>query len=198
GVARLGIDHVLARATASAAAAPAAAARRAAVDAGRRAAARTAGQLRRRTGGRTDAHRLPRVQVVARRVAVLRFAVDDAWRIDVDRRVEAVTAADAEPIHVGDAAAPTLRARAAPRIVVLQPGVHVVRMLVVGGNDVGEPGRHRGDEVPRAALIPADVETAVVADHEVVRVPRIDEDRVLIDVRRRVVAAGFVERSEGL
>src|SRR6185437_1305484 len=108
GVARLRVDDVLARATASAAAAPAAAARRAAVNAGRRAAARTACQLRRRTGGRTNAHRLPRVQIVARGVAVLRLAVDDVRRVDVDRRVEAITAADAEPVHVGDATASTL------------------------------------------------------------------------------------------
>ena len=48
------------------------------------------------------------------------------------------------------------------------------------------------------ALVPADVEPAVVADHDVLRVLRIDPDRVLIDVARLAVAAGGVERRERL
>ena len=65
-------------------------------------------------------------------------------------------------------------------------------------DDVGERRGHRVHEVPRLALVPADVETAVVADHDVLRVLRIDPDRVLIDVAGLAVAAGLVERRERL
>ncbi len=68
----------------------------------------------------------------------------------------------------------------------------------VGRHPIGERGGHRVDEVPRSPLIPADVEPAVVADHDVLGVLRIDPDGVLIDVPRRVVAARVVERRERL
>ena len=90
------------------------------------------------------------------------------------------------------------RARAAPAAVVLQADVDVVRTAHVGADPVGERGRHRVDEVPRPALVPADVEPAVVADQQVLRVLRVDPDRVLVDVTGRAVAAGIVERREGL
>src|SRR4029079_6714173 len=138
------------------------------------------------------------VQVVALGISVLRLAEKDIRMVDIHAGVETVAAADAEPIHVGDAAAAALRARAAPTIVVLKTGVDVVRPLVVSSDDVGETGGHRCDEVPGLALVPADVQAAVVADHEVLAVARIDPDRVLVNVRRRVVATGIVERGESL
>src|SRR4029434_4957393 len=112
-----------------------------------------------------------------------------------------VAAADAEPVGVENAAAATAAAhgaRAAPAAVVLKPDVHVVRVAHVRGHDVGERGRHRVDEVPRAALIPADVEPAVVADHDVLGIFLCDPDRVLIDVTGPTFAAGGVERRERL
>src|SRR6185312_13600376 len=48
------------------------------------------------------------------------------------------------------------------------------------------------------ALVPADVEAAVLADGEVLRIPRIDPERVLIDVARIAVPARSFEGHEGL
>ena len=116
----------------------------------------------------------------------------------IDRGIETVTAADAEPVRVHDAAAPAHGARPAPAAVVLQPDVDVVRPAHVGADDVRQRGGHRVDEVPGLALVPADVETAVVAAHDVLRVLRVDPDAVLIDVAGLAAAAGFVERHERL
>src|SRR5206468_8616715 len=85
-----------------------------------------------------------------------------------------------------------------PTAVVLQADVHEIRTAHVGGHDVGQGGRHRVHEFPRASLIPADVETAIVANHEMLRIPRIDPDRMLIDMPRRTVAAGCIERRKRL
>src|SRR5262249_49258873 len=142
-------------------------------------------------GAWTDADRHAGVQIVARGVSVLRLAVDDVRMIDVDAGVEAVATTDAVPIHVGDAATAALRARTAPTVVVLEAGVDVIRMLIVSGDDVRQSRCHRRDEIPRAALGVAHIEAAVVADHEMIRVLRIDPDRVLIDVRGLAVAAGI-------
>jgi hypothetical protein len=183
-----GVDDVLASAATSAASAAATSGTRSATVDARRVARGTTGgrtrELHARTGARTNADRLTCVQVVALGVAVLRFAEDEVRVLDVDARVETVSAADAEPVHVGDAAPPALGARAAPTVVVLQARVDVIRMLIVGGHDIGETGRHRGDEVPGLALIVADVQATVVADHQMLAIVRIDPDRVLIDVRR--------------
>src|SRR5262249_48531994 len=101
---------------------------------------------------RTNAHRHAGVQVIARRVSVLRFAVDDVRMIDVDAGIEAVAATDAVPIHVGDTTAAALRARPAPAVVVLEARVDVIRTLIVRRDDVRESRCHRRDEVPRATL----------------------------------------------
>src|SRR5262249_6599751 len=139
----LGIDDVLARRR-SAAAAPSpstatATAGRASVDArgaGCISAGRATRELHAWAGVRPDAHGLPRGQIVARSASVLRLGEEAVRVVDVHAGVETVAAADAEPIHVRDAAAPAFRARSTPAVVVLQTGVDVVRTLIVGRHDV--------------------------------------------------------------
>ena len=115
----------------------------------------------------------------------------------VDSGLEAVAAADAEPVGVED---PIGRlaggTRPAPAAVVLQADVDVVRPAHVGAHPVGKRRGHRVDEVPRPALVPRDVQPAVIADDQMLRVLRIDPQRVLVDMTGGVVAAGVVECCE--
>ena len=78
--------------------------------------------------------------------------------------VEAVAAADAEPVGVEDAVAAARRARAAPAAVVLQAAADVVRLPHVGADCVELADRQRVHVLPRVRLVVADVEPAVVAD----------------------------------
>ncbi len=118
---------------------------------------------------RTDARAsAPLAQVEAVHVAVLRFRVHDRPVGRILLRVEAVAAADPEPVGVEDADRVARRARAAPGPVVLQAAAHVVRLPHVGADRVELPGGHRVDEVPGVALVVAHVEAAVVAVHHVV------------------------------
>ena len=87
-------------------------------------------------------------------------------------------------------------ARPAPAAVVLQADVDVVRPAHVGADPVRKRCGHRVDEVPRPALVPRDVQPAVVADDQMLRVLRIDPQRVLIDMTGGVVAARVVECCE--
>ena len=101
-------------------------------------------------------------QIGARRVAVLRLRIDDVEVRRIHRRLEAVAAAEMEPIMSRDADASTRRARTAPAVVVLKAGVHVVRLAHVGGHPVRERRRHRAHVIPGLALVPADVKPASV------------------------------------
>ena len=132
---------------------------------------------------RADVHRLARAQVDALHVAVLRLVVDDVRVGGVHLGVEAVAAAHPEPVGIGDPRRAARRARAAPRAVVLQAAVHEVRLPHVRAHRVELAHRHRVDELPRVALVVAHVEAAVVAEHEVPRVRRVDPQRVVIAVR---------------
>ena len=75
-------------------------------------------------------------------------------------------------------------ARAAPAAVVLQAAADDVRLPHVGADLVELPDRaERVDELPGLGLVVGDVEAAVVADHHVVVIARIDPDGVMIAVR---------------
>ena len=112
--------------------------------------------------------RLARARAVVEppNVAALRFGVDDVRIGRILRRVEAVAAADGEPVAVGDRAA-ALAARPAPAAVVLQPAAHAVRHRHVVADLVELPDRDAIEEVVVAAAVPRLRDAAVVADDEV-------------------------------
>ena len=84
-------------------------------------------------------------------VAVLRLGVDDARIVGIDLRLEAVAALNLEPVVVADARAAAHRARAAPRVVVLQAAADVVRRLHVVGDVVELAEVHVVDRPPTSA-----------------------------------------------
>ena len=190
----LGVHDVRRVAAATAATSSSTAAADAAIDAAARARSSTRSAAR----YRANALLLARAQVVAAGAAVLRLGVDDVRVGWIDGSLESITAADAEPVVVHHARSASRPARPTPAPVVLEARIQVVRTAHVGGNPVREPRRHGVHEIPRLALVPADVETAVIAFHDVLAVLRIDPDGMLVDVRGLAVAAGGVERGEGL
>ena len=138
---------------------------------------------RRRRRNRPHAHRAACAQVGAHGAAVLRLGVHDVLVGRVHGRLEPVTRvleAHAEPVVVADAHAAPHGARPAPAVVVLEARVDVVRPVHVGRHPVGEPRRHRADVFPGGTLVPAHGEARVRAAHHVVRVRRVDPDRVVV------------------
>src|SRR5262249_58517163 len=103
-------------------------------------------------GVRSNALPTADAQVVAVGRAVLRLGDDHVVVGGIDRGIETVAAADAEPVRVHDPAASAHSAWSAPAAVVLQPDVDVIRPAHVGGADVRETGRHPVDVVPHSAL----------------------------------------------
>ena len=99
-------------------------------------------------------------------------------------RVETVAAAHTVPVGVEDpvSAAARRRGRAAPAPVVLQPAAHEVRLPHIGAHRVELPGGHGVHVFPRSPLVVADRQSAVISDHQVIAVVRIDPDRVMIAV----------------
>ena len=120
--------------------------------------------------------------VDAAHAAVLRLAVDDARIGRIHQRLEAIAAIDHIPVVVGDARVGAHGARSAPGVVVLQPGAEVIRRAHVEGQVIGL-GKHQvGQPLPGGGAIARDAHAAVVADDEVLRVARVDPQRVVIDV----------------
>ena len=75
--------------------------------------------------------------------------------------------------------------RSAERVVVLSPAVDVVKGRRVVDVDVVELRQRQVlEEDPVRATIERAIQPAVVADEEVIRVPRIDPDDVVVDVHR--------------
>src|SRR4030095_6803508 len=92
--------------------------------------------------------------------------------------------------------------RAAPTTIILQTAANVVRLSHVHGDRVEPRRRDVVNELPSRGLIVADIQTAVVADNQVVSVIRIDPQRVVIAVRDALnhlesfaAVDGFVEGS---
>ena len=149
---------------------------------------------------RADAGARARPEIEARHRAVLRLGIHDRPVGRILLSVEAVAAADAEPVGVQDADVRALPARPAPRPVVLQAAAHVVRLPHVGADRVELADGHRRDEVPRVTAVVADVEAAVVPVHHVAGVLRIDPDGVMVAVREVLDLAerpAAVDRLEG-
>ena len=121
--------------------------------------------------------------VVAHEDAVLQLGVDRVGILGIDPRDETVAALGDEPVLVQDAVLRSGARRSAERIVVLQPAVDVVeRHRVVHVHVVVLRERQVLEEHPGRRAIERTVEPAVVADHHVVRIRRIDPDDVVVDV----------------
>src|SRR5262245_38705122 len=170
---------------------------------------------------RADRDAAASLQIETLNIAVLRFGVDRRVISRVDLRIKTVASADAVPVGVDDSAAATATAtaaatttaaaaataaasaslaRAAPTAVILQASANVVRLSHVHSDSVELRRRDVVNELPSRGLVVADIQTAVVADNQVVRVIRIDPQRVVIAVRdalnhleRFAAVGGFVE-----
>ena len=99
----------------------------------------------------------------------------------VRERPEAVAVVQVLPPTVRDAA--RIRRVARPRAVVLQPAVHLVRVLVVHAHVVELRERQVVALPPTAAAVVRDPQPAVVAAHDVLRVGRVDPEVVPVAVR---------------
>ncbi len=131
-------------------------------------------------GVRPDLLDLARRAVVAEQVAALVLGVDVLLLDGVREGVEAVAVADVLPVPVLDAACRAGRPHPGP--VVLEPAVDVVREAHVGAHLVELGDGQRSDHAPVPAPVVGDVDAAVGAEDELVRVLRIDPERVVIAV----------------
>src|SRR6185295_19368571 len=116
--------------------------------------------------------------------ATLRLGIDNVVISRIDLGVKTVAAADAKPIGIRDSVLKAARlAWTTPRAVVLQTAVYVIRLTHVHSDRVELRGGNRIHKLKRRALIVADVQAAVVSDHQVVGVVGIDPDGVVVAVR---------------
>ena len=134
--------------------------------------------------GRLGPDTLPFVgdPVDPRDVAILRFGVDDPMVGRIDQPDEAVAALGHEPVVVR---APVLRphlARPAPGVVVLEPAADIERGLHVIADMVELADRNVREPHPLGALVVADPDPAVAADHQVFGIGRVDPHGVIVHV----------------
>src|SRR5579859_3679888 len=101
-------------------------------------------------------------------MAVLRFRINYPWLDVIDLRVKAVAPRHQRPIFIGDAFARQGHARPAPAAVVLQTTANLVRFLVVESYFVILADRDDIEEVPRAAVVVAPVNSSVTAGDDMV------------------------------
>src|SRR6266436_9021025 len=79
---------------------------------------------------------------------VLRFGIDDVVVVRISLRVETVASSGAEPISVGDPCIAAGLARTAPRTIILQAAIDVIRFTHVGSDGVKLRRRNGVDEFP--------------------------------------------------
>ena len=121
--------------------------------------------------------------VVAHDDAVLELGVDGIGILRIHARHEAVAALRHEPVLVQDAVLRSRPRRSTERVVVLRPAIDVVKGLRVVDVDVVElRQRQILEEDPVRAAIERSIQPAVVSDEEVIGVPGIDPDDVIVDV----------------
>ena len=157
-------------------------------------------------GGRTQHPLLPRREVHAAQAPALRLVVHDIGVGGVHGHVEAVPAAQAVPVAVGDAVVLGLvqpglgldarGARAAPGLVVLEPAVDVVGLAHVHRQVVELADRQVVEEVPGRGMVVAEIHAAVAAGQHPVAVLGIDPHGV--EVGMQVLAAAGPERAAGV
>src|SRR6185369_5887408 len=137
-----------------------------------------------RHAARSNAYAAASAQIQTLHRAALRLGVDNVVISRIDLGVKAVAAADAIPVSIRDSVLKAARlAWTTPRAIVLQTAVHVIRLTHVESDRVELRRGNRIHKLKRRALIVADVQAAVVSDHQVVGVVGIDPDRVVIAVR---------------
>ena len=100
--------------------------------------------------------------------------------------LEAVAAARADPIVIGDARGEVRRARTAPAAVVLQPAVHPVRLPQVHRNVVPLAHGQRWDVDPSLPAVVRHAEATIISLENVPRIARIDPDHAIVAVQRLV------------
>ena len=138
-----------------------------------------------------NALRLPRARVVAHDTAVLRLGIRNVVIERIRHVVESVTTGHPVPVGIGRTEGVACAARTTPRLIVLQSAVHVVeRRGVVHGDRVKLRPDNVLDVVPRAATIIRNVHAAIVAEHDMFTVFRIDPERVGIAVHTTTAGEG--------
>ena len=98
-------------------------------------------------------------------------------------RVKTIAAAGAKPIGVGNARVAARLARTAPRTVVLQATINVIRFPHIGSHSIKLTRDNRIDELPGVTLIVSDIQAAIVSNQKVFAVLRIDPAGVMVAVR---------------
>ncbi len=137
-----------------------------------------------------DHPRLPGAVVVARNVAAVLAGVDHVGIGRIGDHVAGLAAAHAVPVGVGDAAAGQAVARALGGADVLQRAGDAERHPGVGPDVVGlAEGQRRGG--PAGAAVGADVDAAVVARDDALRVLGVDPDVVVVAVVHADVLEGL-------
>src|SRR3954452_13415231 len=145
-------------------------------------------------GSRTDVHGLSGAQVETLQVPFLRLRIDDVRVVGIDAALEAVTAADVEPVAGADARAVRRARRALDRSIVLRAATNVVeRPRIVERDPIELRQRQVRELPPRLHVVVGFIETAVVADQHVTVIAWIPHDFVMIDVHagQRQVAPGL-------
>src|SRR4029077_542639 len=121
-------------------------------------------------------------QIAPRKIAVLRFGVNNPGLDVIDLGVKAIAAMNQRPILVGDAIASKRCAGTTPTAVVLQTTANVIGLFVVQADFVKLADGDVIQKVPGLAVVVAPVNAAVAARDNVIRIERIDPQRVEISV----------------
>ncbi len=131
---------------------------------------------------RPNRHRLAGPVVIAHHATVLTLGIDRLGILRVDPRDETVATVGDKPIRTEHAMATTGCARTAEGGVVLGATADAERRGVVDVDVIHLRQREIGEEDPRLPTVPALIESAVVAVQEVIRVGRVDPERVVVDM----------------
>ncbi len=129
--------------------------------------------------------------IVAHQSAVLPLAIDNVGVFRINRRLKAVAPHRAEPFFIGDPRRALRPRRAAERVVVLRPAIDVIkRRAVIDGHAIELRDRQVPLVRPVGGAIEALIDAAVAADEQIVRIVRVDVERVIVNVAILVRHAG--------
>ncbi len=132
---------------------------------------------------RLDVDPLARAAIVAHQPAILPLRINDIRIRWVDHRVEPVAEDGHEPVAVANAVNVIGPRGPSLGCVVLSAAIDVVEGSVVVDRDLVKLGDRQvlGVAVGLAA-VPGLVQPAITADDQVVGIPRVDPERVIVDV----------------
>ena len=118
---------------------------------------------------------LPGSAVIADNAGVLKLTIDNIGVIGVDASLKTITTEREFPVGIGDAVAGGSARGAVQSRVVLRAAINIVKRLIVVEADPVELGdRNIGMISPFASPVPAFIDAAIAADHEVVRIVFIE------------------------